>query len=48
MADPRLCSEEEIVALVHQFYAKVRVDADLGPIFNSNVDDWDQHLSKRF
>jgi hemoglobin len=46
MADPRLCSEEEIVALVHQFYAKVRVDADLGPIFNSNVDDWDQHLSK--
>jgi hemoglobin len=46
MSDPRLCSEEEIAALVHQFYAKVRKDAELGPIFNSHVDDWDHHLSK--
>ncbi len=41
-----LCTEEEITALVHQFYARVRQDAQLGPIFNTHVDDWDIHLAK--
>ncbi|QHS09310.1 group III truncated hemoglobin [Sinimarinibacterium sp. NLF-5-8] len=46
MADLSLCSEEEITQLVHQFYAKVRQDDRLGPIFNAHVDDWDEHLAK--
>ncbi|MGC4027542.1 MAG: group III truncated hemoglobin [Steroidobacteraceae bacterium] len=41
-----LCTEEEITALVHQFYARVREDALLGPIFDRHVDDWDIHLAK--
>jgi hemoglobin len=32
--------------LVHAFYAKVRRDALLGPIFNTKIDDWDDHLAK--
>jgi len=46
MPDPTLCSEEEITALVHQFYARVRKDPELGPIFNAHIDDWDHHLAK--
>ncbi|MGE3711295.1 MAG: group III truncated hemoglobin [Hyphomicrobiaceae bacterium] len=38
--------EEMIRALVHTFYARVRKDALLGPIFESAVDDWDVHLDK--
>ncbi|WP_024889130.1 group III truncated hemoglobin [Luteimonas huabeiensis] len=40
------CSEEEIVALVHRFYARVRRDPDLGPMFERHVDDWDAHLAQ--
>ena len=40
-----LCTEAEITALVHAFYARVRLDERLGPIFNEHVDDWDQHLA---
>ncbi|MCP5327718.1 MAG: group III truncated hemoglobin [Sinobacteraceae bacterium] len=46
MAAVVLCTEEEITALVHAFYAKVRRDAALGPIFEAHVDDWDHHLAK--
>lgn len=46
MATADLCTEEEIVTLVHGFYDKVRADAVLGPIFNTHVDDWDTHLAK--
>jgi hemoglobin len=38
--------EAAIHALVHGFYAKVREDAMLAPIFNRVVDDWDSHLAK--
>ncbi len=41
-----LCSEEQISQLVHTFYARVRRDAQLGPIFEAHIDDWDQHLAK--
>jgi len=44
-AEP-LCSEEEISRLVHAFYARVRQDAVLGPIFDAHIDDWDHHLAK--
>jgi hemoglobin len=41
-----LCTEEEIRGLIHAFYARVRQDEQLGPIFNARVDDWDHHLAK--
>lgn len=46
MANHELCTEEEITALVHGFYGRVRSDARLGPIFNAHVKDWDTHLAK--
>lgn len=39
-------TEEMIRELVHAFYAKVRQDPELGPIFNGKVVDWDAHLAK--
>src|SRR5687768_6746115 len=39
-------TEEMIHELVHAFYAQVRRDPALGPIFNRAVEDWDAHLSK--
>jgi len=35
-----------LTALVHQFYAKIRKDAMLGPIFASRIKDWDPHLEQ--
>ena len=46
MPNSQLCSEEEIAELVSRFYARVRSDAQLGPIFNAHVHDWDAHLVK--
>lgn len=40
-----VCTEGEVTALVHGFYAKVRQDAVLGPIFQTHVSNWDQHLA---
>jgi hemoglobin len=39
-------TEQEIARLVPAFYAKVRQDALLGPIFNAAIDNWPQHLEK--
>ena len=40
-------TEEMCRNLVDAFYARVRVDPDLGPIFNSAIGDrWDAHLAK--
>lgn len=39
-----LCTIEEISTLVYQFYDRVREDAQLGPIFNAHIHDWDEHL----
>jgi hemoglobin len=39
-------TEEGITHLVHAFYAKVRADAELGPIFDRVIrDNWDKHLA---
>jgi hemoglobin len=38
--------EELLVALVHGFYAKVRSDAVLGPIFEERIADWGPHLER--
>lgn len=32
--------------MVHAFYAQVRRDEVLGPIFNAHIDDWDHHLAQ--
>ena len=41
-----LCTEAEVTALVHTFYARVREDKVLGPIFDAHIGDWDHHLAK--
>src|SRR5690606_5025279 len=44
MARPDLCTNEEIRHLVDQFYARIRDDTVLGPVFNAHIDDWPVHL----
>lgn len=39
-------TEDMIRGLVVEFYARVRRDALLGPVFNTAIDDWDAHLDK--
>lgn len=39
-------TEAMIRDLVHAFYARVRRDALIGPIFNARVEDWPAHLDK--
>ena len=38
--------EPMIQALVAAFYARVRRDPDLGPVFEREVADWDDHLAR--
>ena len=38
--------EDMIDALVEGFYAKVREDDFIGPIFAARIDDWDPHLEQ--
>lgn len=38
-------NEAEIDTLVDTFYARVREDATIGPIFNEQVQDWPEHLA---
>jgi len=35
-----------LATLVDAFYARVRADAELGPIFNDAIGDWPEHLDK--
>ncbi len=37
-------TEEMIERLVHSFYARVRTDAMLAPIFDARIKDWEPHL----
>ena len=39
-------SENGLAALVEAFYARVRADAQLGPVFNGAIDIWPEHLEK--
>lgn len=39
-------SREEVSLLVRSFYSKVRIHAELGPIFNGIVKDWEHHLER--
>ena len=38
--------EAGLERLVHAFYARVREDPRLGPIFNRAIADWPEHLGK--
>lgn len=38
--------DESLGLLVEAFYARVRADAELGPIFNGAIVDWPEHLGK--
>ncbi len=38
--------EASLAALVEHFYARVRQDAQLGPLFNAAIADWPGHLQK--
>jgi hemoglobin len=38
-------TDESIRRLVDEFYARVRDDAALGPIFANAIDDWGPHLA---
>lgn len=39
-------TEEQLTQLVHRFYAKVRDDELLGPVFDHAISDWPHHLGK--
>lgn len=39
-------SEPGIAQLVHRFYGKARRDPIIGPVFESAVENWDEHLRK--
>jgi hemoglobin len=43
---PDLCSEQEVTRLVHDFYARVRLEPRLAPVFAARVEDWDAHLAQ--
>jgi hemoglobin len=38
--------EPLIAELVDRFYARVRQDELIGPVFEARVEDWDEHLAK--
>ena len=38
--------EAGLQSLVEAFYARIRADAELGPIFNGAIQDWPGHLGK--
>ena len=38
--------EQILRDLVHRFYAKVRADPVLGPVFASRIEDWGPHLER--
>ncbi|NAS29986.1 globin [Flavobacteriaceae bacterium R38] len=38
-------TKKDVKLLVTNFYAKIRKDDLLGPIFNGMIEDWEQHLN---
>ena len=46
MAPFETITEPAIAALVGRFYGKARCDPLIGPVFNTAVQDWDEHLRK--
>jgi hemoglobin len=46
LSDLSHIDEAGLKRMVHAFYARVREDAELGPIFNRAIADWPEHLEK--
>lgn len=46
MADATRIDEPMIDRLVRRFYARIRKDAILGPIFEARIADWEPHLQR--
>lgn len=46
MSMPSRVDEAQLEALVPRFYARVRDDALIGPVFDGAIADWDDHLKK--
>jgi len=40
MTMPELCTEDDVRNLVDTFYARVRNDEALGPVFDAHIADW--------
>lgn len=38
--------EADLSGLVDRFYARVRQDPEIGPVFNAAIEDWGVHLEK--
>ena len=45
-AIPYELDEDQLTGVVHAFYARVRGDDMIGPLFNAAVEDWDEHLER--
>jgi len=41
-----ISSREDVYTLVETFYTKVRKDELLGPIFNSVINNWEEHFER--
>jgi hemoglobin len=39
-------TDERLAELVDRFYAKVRQDPQIGPVFEAGVENWEEHLEK--
>ncbi|HEX8223107.1 MAG TPA: group III truncated hemoglobin [Allosphingosinicella sp.] len=46
MSRPVEIDEAQLQTLVPRFYARVREDALIGPVFDGAIADWDDHLEK--
>ena len=42
----RMGGQEGILAFIKPFYADVRQHAELGPIFNQQIEDWPAHMNR--
>lgn len=47
LLDETIITEAQLAALVDRFYARVRQDPLIGPLFNDAVSDWAEHLDKQ-
>lgn len=43
---PAALKQEDIMPVLSRFYASVRQDPQLGPVFNTIVEDWTEHLQR--
>lgn len=42
----QITDRSDVSLIVRTFYMKVRVEPTLGPIFNSIITDWEEHLER--